>query len=116
MVSIDKFIDFVEQLLQRDIHFLTSDEVHLKDVLHAFRMAKKDGKVDRKTLQQLVDHYKVAGDVFNSDGEYKDLRPIDVRMKAVLEKGSEINPIEYYFGVASAVKYADLIYGVHEED
>ncbi len=119
MPSIDTFIDFVEQLLQKDTHFLTSDEVHLRDVLNAFKLAKKDGKVDRKTLQQLVNHYRAAGDTYAEmlkSTEARDFRPISIRMQDILEKGTNVGPVEYYFTVASAIKYADLIYGIQEQD
>ena len=113
MANPEGIIDFIETLLSRDITFLTSDEVHLKSVLEAFKLAKEDGKINRKTIDQLLDHYRAAGAVFNNDKPYSDGRTIEERMKAVLEK-EDICPVEYYHSVASAIGYVSLIYGVSE--
>ena len=113
MANPESIINFIETLLERDIMFLTSDEVHLKSVLDAFKLAKEEGKINRKTIDQLLDHYKAAGSVFNHDKDYSDRRTIEARMKAVVEK-KDIGPVEYYHSVASAINYVSLIYGVRE--
>lgn len=116
MTSINDMIDFVEQLLKREIHFLTSDEAHLSDVLRAFRMAKKDGKIERKTIQDLIQHYRVAGEAFMEELRIKvqpaDTRSIDQRLHAIIEQGQKIAPVEYYNSVRSAMQYVELIYGI----
>lgn len=116
MTSINDMIDFVEQLLSREIHFLTSDEAHLKDVLHAFRMAKKDGKIERKTIHDLIEHYRAAGEAFMEELQIRvqptDKRCIDQRLQAILEQGQKVAPVEYYHSVRDAMHYVSLTYGI----